>query len=140
MMRADPRDYITWNIHPVAMDVSLRRYALYLVRWQLSTPILAVVLVWLASFGELAATVVANLIGGLIFFWVDRFIFTSPAIEPQWAVRDEVRCADCGTVCRGYRLVRSGEYDRSSDPAPQFRCEACSARKAEELRRRGIEC
>jgi hypothetical protein len=122
------------------MDVSLRRYALYLARWQLSTPLLAVVLVWLDALGALAATVVANLIGGLIFFWVDRFIFTSPTIHPAWEVRDEVRCADCGAVCRGYRLVRSGRYDRSADPAPQFRCEPCSARKAGELRQRGVAC
>ena len=90
------------------MDVSLRRYALYLVRWQLSTPLLAVVLIWLDSLGALAATVVANLIGGLIFFWVDRFIFTSSAIDPSWEVREQVHCADCGAVSRGYRLVRSG--------------------------------
>ncbi len=92
------------------MDVSLRRYALYLVRWQLSTPLLAVVLIWLDSLGALAATVVANLIGGLIFFWVDRFIFTSSAIDPSWEVREQVHCADCGAVSRGYRLVRSGGY------------------------------
>ena len=122
------------------MDVSLRRYALYLVRWQLSTPLLAVVLIWLDSLGALAATVVANLIGGLIFFWVDRFIFTSSAIDPSWEVREQVQCADCGAVSRGYRLVRSGGYDRSADPAPQFRCEACSTRKTAELRQRGVSC
>ncbi len=122
------------------MDVSLRRYALYLVRWQLSTPLLAVTLVWLASLGPLAATVVANLIGGLIFFWVDRFIFTSQAIGPEWEIREEVRCADCGTLCRGYRLVRAGRYDRSRDQAPKFRCEACSTEKAAELRRGGVAC
>lgn len=122
------------------MDLSLRRYALYLVHWQASTPLLAVVLIWLASIGPLAATVVANLIGGLVFFWVDRFIFTSSAIDPAWEVHEQVRCADCDAVCRGYRLVRSGGYDRSADTAPQFRCEPCSTRKTEELRRRGVSC
>jgi hypothetical protein len=122
------------------MDVPLRRYALYLVRWQLSTPLLAVVLVWLDALGALAATIVANLIGSLIFFWVDRFIFTSSAIEPSWEVREQVRCADCGAVSRGYRLVRSGPYNRSADPSPQFRCEACSTRKTGELRMRGVAC
>jgi hypothetical protein len=122
------------------MDVSLRRYALYLARWQLSTPLLAVVLVWLDALGALAATIVANLIGGLILFWVDRVIFTSSAIDPSWEVREQVRCADCGAVSRGYRLVRSGEYERSADSAPQFRCEACSTRKMAELRRRGVPC
>ena len=52
-----------------------KELALYLIRWQLSTPILAVCLIWLANMGELWATIIANLIGGLIFFWVDRLIF-----------------------------------------------------------------
>jgi hypothetical protein len=98
------------------------------------------VLVWLDALGALAATIVANLIGGLLFFRVDRFIFTSSAIDPSWEVREQVRCSDCGAVSRGYRLVRSGRYDRSADPAPQFRCEACSTRKTAELRRRGVSC
>lgn len=53
----------------------MNRFLLYLLRWQLSTPILALCLVCLAGLGELWATVIANLIGGCIFFWVDRFIF-----------------------------------------------------------------
>jgi hypothetical protein len=53
----------------------IKKYALYLLRWQLSTPILAVCLIWLADIGELPATIIANLIGGLIFFWVDKWIF-----------------------------------------------------------------
>ncbi len=52
----------------------IKSYFLYLLRWQLSTPILAVCLIWLHSLGELWATIIANLIGGLIFFWVDRKI------------------------------------------------------------------
>ena len=60
------------------MEVNFKRYGLYLVRWHLSTPILAgTLLSRFGGLGALAATVVANLIGGLIFFWVDRFIFTS---------------------------------------------------------------
>ena len=53
----------------------LRRFALYLIRWQMSTPILAGVLWLLADWPALAATVVANLVGGVVFFWVDRAIF-----------------------------------------------------------------
>lgn len=52
-----------------------KKYLLYLLRWQLSTPILAVCLVWLGGLDELWATIIANLIGGLIFFWVDKYIF-----------------------------------------------------------------
>lgn len=59
-----------------ARMVSLtKRYALYLIRWQLSTPILALCLAWLGGLGPVWATIIANLIGGLIFFWVDKFIF-----------------------------------------------------------------
>lgn len=52
-----------------------KKYMLYLLRWQLSTPILAIVLKLLANMNTLYATIIANLIGGLIFFWVDKFIF-----------------------------------------------------------------
>jgi hypothetical protein len=47
---------------------------LYLLRWQLSTPILACALILMRDWPPLAATAAANLIGGLIFFPVDRWI------------------------------------------------------------------
>lgn len=50
------------------------KFILYLLRWQLSTPILAIVLYYL-PFNTLTNTIIANLIGGIIFFWVDRLIF-----------------------------------------------------------------
>ena len=122
------------------MDANIKRYGLYLIRWQLSTPILAAVLYLLAGLGALTATVIANLIGGLIFFWVDRLIFTSRTLATPawWEVREEVRCVDCSTIARGYRLVMTKDYDRTNDPAPEFRCEACSKKKSEELKRRGV--
>ena len=122
------------------MDANIKRYGLYLIRWQLSTPILAAVLYLLADLGALMATIIANLIGGLIFFWVDRLIFTSRTLATPawWEVREEVRCVDCSTIARGYRLVMTKDYDRTNDPAPEFRCEACSKKKSEELKRRGV--
>jgi hypothetical protein len=122
------------------VDVNIKRYGLYLIRWQLSTPILAAVLYLLADLGALMATIIANLIGGLIFFWVDRLIFTSRTLATPawWEVREEVRCVDCSTIARGYRLVMTKDYDRTNDPAPEFRCEACSKKKSEELKRRGV--
>ena len=51
------------------------KFLLYPFRWQLSTPILAVVTAKLAFMGYWGAALVANLIGGCIFFWVDRRIF-----------------------------------------------------------------
>lgn len=53
----------------------MKKFVLYLIRWQLSTPILAVCLLWLAALGEWPATIIANLIGGCIFFFVDKWIF-----------------------------------------------------------------
>jgi hypothetical protein len=121
------------------INVNLKRYGLYLVRWQLSTPILALVLLWLSKMNEWIATVIANLIGGLIFFWVDRFIFTNRKLEDQWEVRENIKCVDCGKVTRGYRLVKTRNYDRTKDPLPEFRCEHCSEKKTQELRGRGVE-
>lgn len=53
----------------------MKKYILYLIRWQLSTPLLAICLNWLSDMDVLWATIISNLIGGLIFFWVDKYIF-----------------------------------------------------------------
>ncbi len=53
----------------------MKKFILYLIRWQLSTPILAVVVAYLTHLGEWWAAAIANLIGGTIFFWVDKWIF-----------------------------------------------------------------
>ena len=55
-------------------------YILYIFRWICSTPILALVL-YLLNTSELIETIVANLIGGMIFYWVDRKIFKEGEIE-----------------------------------------------------------
>lgn len=117
----------------------LKRYLLYLLRWQLSTPVLAVVLLWLSNFSVTFATVVANLIGGLIFFWVDRFIFTSPILSPQWEIKEKVECVDCGQMAKGFRLVRTKNYDKTRDKHPEFRCSDCSEKKLQELKERGVQ-
>lgn len=121
------------------MQVNYKRYGLYLLRWQASTPILAGVGILLATMGQLVAAIVANLIGGLIFFWVDQFIFTSQSLAAQWEVKDNITCVDCKKIARGYRLVRSGDYDRTHEHEPEFRCEECSKKKAEKLKGRGIK-
>ena len=126
--------------------INLKRYALYLVRWQLSTPLLAPIVAYFkqsdAIFGtreDWIAAGVANLIGGLIFYWVDRFIFTSASLSTQWEVRDNVKCVDCGKISRGYRLVKTENYDRMKDTNPQFRCEKHSKKKTSSLRKKGIK-
>ena len=51
------------------------RFLLYLLRWQMSTPVLYICLWWLADVNGWLATFTANLIGGTIFYFVDRAIF-----------------------------------------------------------------
>jgi len=55
----------------------MKKYILYLGRWQLSTPILAGVFAFsfFENLGPIEKSVIANTIGGFIFFWVDRWIF-----------------------------------------------------------------
>lgn len=125
--------------------INFKRYTLYLIRWQLSTPILAPIVSYFKHSPSIFGTVqdweaaaIANLIGGLIFYWIDRYIFTSHALDSQWEVKENVRCADCGKLCRGYRLVKTHNYDRLKDKNPEFRCEEHSRKKSAKLRRSGI--
>ena len=129
-----------------AKKVNPKRYVLYLIRWQLSTPLLAPIVAYFkqsdAIFGtreDWIAATVANLIGGLIFYWVDRFIFTSKSLDASWEIKDNVRCVDCGKLCRGYRLVMTSNYDRTKDKYPQFRCEEHSKKKTTKLRKKGVK-
>lgn len=116
----------------------IKKYLLYLFRWQLSTPILALVLWVLSKQDKLVATIVANFIGGLIFFWVDRFIFKTKAFSSIWEVRDDIVCSDCGEICKGYRLVKAEGYDKTYDKNPKFRCPQCSSSKTQSLKKDGI--
>ena len=57
----------------------MNKLGLYMLRWQLSTPILALVPI---AIGEVYGVVnfwltafISNLIGSLIFYWVDKKIF-----------------------------------------------------------------
>ena len=106
-----------------------KKYILYLIRWQLSTPILAIVLKLLSNMSTLTATIIANFIGGLIFFWVDKFIFKKKSDVPLWEIKDEIECSDCHKTTKGYRIVSWGNYDRSDDKNPEYRCKDCSINK-----------
>lgn len=117
------------------MKLLIKKYFFYIVRWQLSTPILAVVLIWLSNQNKWIATIVANLIGALIFFWIDRVIFKTNFASPLWEVKENIRCHDCGSVCRGYRLIKDKKYDRINDNKPEFRCENCSIKKREKMKK-----
>ena len=112
----------------------IKRFVLYLVRWQLSTPILWLVVRNLGV--GIWSTIIANLIGGAIFFWVDRFIFTSSAIE-MWHFKEKGICDNCGKEASLCRLVLAPGYDRRNAP-PKFLCLECSKKKTDELRKKGI--
>jgi len=116
--------------------VNARRFILYLVRWQLSTPILWLVIKNLGV--GIWSTVLANLIGGAIFFWVDRFIFTSRAVE-VWQFKDKGRCDACGKEESLWRLVMAPNYDKRNSTTPIFMCMACSKAKTDALRAKGIK-
>lgn len=53
----------------------MKKLALYLLRWQASSPILFGVMT-LFQLSELEEVILANLVGALIFYNVDRCIFT----------------------------------------------------------------
>lgn len=113
-----------------------RKYSLYLIRWQLSTPILAVCIVLFAQYGATWSTVLANFIGGLIFFWVDRWIFRKTDIlsGELWEIKQNTFCVDCGQeLDKGCRLVKADNYDRLNDKNPEYRCPQCSQAKYKEV-------
>jgi hypothetical protein len=114
----------------------MKKFFLYLIRWQLSTPILWLVIKNLGI--GITATIIANFIGGAIFFWVDRFIFTSPKLE-VWYYKDNAICYHCGKKDTLRRLVRTPNYDRSNDSEPIFLCPKCSQTKLNQLKKRGVK-
>ena len=60
-----------------------KKYIVYLFRWQLSTPILALIITMSPVRNNLCNTIIANLVGGLLFFWIDRWIFNRKSDERE---------------------------------------------------------
>ena len=121
----------------------IKRFLLYLGRWQLSTPLLAPIVaifqggsIWGTPESWLGSSV-ANLVGGSIFFWVDRFIFTSKAVE-MWHFKENGICDQCGKEASLWRLTLAPNYDKR-DAQPKFFCMECSKIKTDELRKKGIK-
>jgi hypothetical protein len=121
----------------------LLKFLLYLGRWQLSSPILAPIVALFAgapiwgTWQTWLGTVTANLLGGAIFFWVDRFIFTSKAVE-MWHFVPEGKCDNCSEVTSLWRLALAPGYDKRNDE-PKYLCMKCSKAKTDELRKKGIK-
>lgn len=59
----------------------MKRFILYLIRWQMSTPILAVCCAEFNYLGVILSTIIANLIGGILFFGVDFYIFVKKDVD-----------------------------------------------------------
>ena len=59
------------------MGTYLKRYLVYLFRWQLSSPIYAIFYATLLSlnYGYWVVSALANLVGAFLFFFVDKSIF-----------------------------------------------------------------
>jgi hypothetical protein len=120
----------------------MTQYLIYHFRWQISGIVMFVPM-WLLrdvlGIDSLSVGIVAAQFIGACFFWfVDKWIFRSKWAQAIWSVKQSVHCVDCGKEGRGYRLVESGKYNRSSAVA-EYRCESCSIRKAEELKGMGVE-
>lgn len=108
----------------------MKRFFIYLLRWQLSTPVLAVIVYLITN--ELLATFIANLLGGCLFYWVDKFIFTSKFLNPLWEIKPDSTCFDCGFKGYGFRIALKRNYDKVNDKAPEYRCYKCAIKKARE--------
>lgn len=53
-----------------------KRWFIYMLRWQLSTPVLAPIMHWISGQPTCwMGAIVANLVGGEIFYFVDKWIF-----------------------------------------------------------------
>lgn len=53
----------------------IKRFVIYAVRWQASSLVLAPCLMWLGHLGAWTATIIANLIGAIIMYPMDKYIF-----------------------------------------------------------------
>lgn len=122
----------------------MQKFIIYFLRWQLSTLILAPVIAivkgspnWFGTWADWLAAIIANAIGASIFFWVDRFIFTSKAVE-MWHFKENGTCDKCGKESSLWRLALAPNYDKRSSE-PKFLCMQCSKEKTDELRNKGIK-
>ena len=71
----------------------MTKLMLYMARWQCSSPVLFLVIVVLQDYSPLTQTIVANLVGSLMFFPVDKLIFKKKNDAPmgvsQWKAHGE---------------------------------------------------
>ena len=64
--------------------IKFKRFFMYALRWQLSTPIYAIILYCVSDkLGYTGKTVLANFVGACIFYWVDKYIFLKHRHESE---------------------------------------------------------
>ena len=66
---------------------------------------------------------------------LNKIIFKKKSDVPLWEIKDHVKCYDCGKKKRGYRIVSWGNYDRTEDKHPQYRCKKCSLKKMAKIKK-----
>lgn len=72
------------NFKKAKIIIKAKRFLMYALRWQLSTPVYALVLYFVSdNFGYTTKTMIANFIGACIFYWVDKFIFLKHRHESE---------------------------------------------------------
>lgn len=115
----------------------MKRFLLYISRWELSTFILAPVISILSYYKIINSWIqafIANFIGACIFFWVDRWIFKKVYPIPLWDITTQkVTCYNCGKIDIGYRIVLYTKYDKLTDKNPQYRCYNCAIEKSKKM-------
>lgn len=114
-----------------------KKYLMYLGRWQLTSLTLYPTMLIFGS--DFSGIIWANFFGALLFFWVDKYIFKDKIFSTYWEILEKNVCVDCGHIGRGYRVVTAPGYDKRKDKNPEFRCESCSQKKLEELRKKGVK-
>lgn len=53
----------------------MKRFFLYVLRWEASTIILAPCIYFLNQYGSIVSAIVGNFIGACVFYKLDKFIF-----------------------------------------------------------------
>jgi hypothetical protein len=59
----------------------MKKFILYVIRWQISSPILFICLYFIPTQNILLKTIISNFIGAMIFYWIDKLIFTKKKEE-----------------------------------------------------------
>lgn len=78
----------------------LKKFILYMLRWQISTPVIGLCYALMQDkFGLLWTAILANVIGGLVFFYPDLYIFKE---KPTWIVINK----DTGRILQRFKTAK----------------------------------